>query len=148
MFIFRLQKALEYRIEEEERLKKEFLLKKNTLDTEKEKLHLLELEILKTIEKFNGLRFGILNPLNLKNYEAYLKKIKSDKEKQNKLVENCRRILEEAKEAFIEARKEKKILEKLKEKKYELYKQQEMKKEQKFIDELSNSMYNRRNFNG
>jgi len=48
----------------------------------------------------------------------------------------------------VEARKERKILEKLKEKKHEIYKQEELKKEQKFIDELSNSMYNRRNLNG
>ena len=36
MFIFRLQKALEHREDEEDRLKKEFLLKKNRLDQEKE----------------------------------------------------------------------------------------------------------------
>lgn len=148
MFVFRLQKALEYRIEEEEKFKKEFLLKKNTLDLEKEKLHLAELEIVNTIHKFNDLRKGTLNALSLKNYESYLKKIKDNKLKQEKVVENWKRIVEEAKEVFIEARKEKKILEKLKEKKYEIYKQDELKKEQKFVDELSNSMYNRRNFNG
>lgn len=148
MFIFRLQKALEYRIEEEEKFKKEFLLKKNTLDLEKEKLHLAELEIVNTIHKFNDLRKGSLNAFSLRNYESYLKTIKDNKAKQEKTVENWRRIVEEAKDVFIEARKEKKILEKLKEKKYEIYKEDLLKNEQKFIDELSNSMYNRRNFNG
>jgi CopA family copper-resistance protein len=70
MFVFRLQKALEYRIEEEEKFKKEFLLKKNTLDLEKEKLHLAELEIVNTIHKFNDLRRGTLNALSLKNQDS------------------------------------------------------------------------------
>ena len=44
----------------------------------------------------------------------------------------------------IKARKEKKILEKLKQKKLDIYKLEKLKEEQKFIDEVSNSMYNNR----
>lgn len=148
MFVFRLEKALEHRAEEEERIKREFLLKKNRLDSEKEVLSQKIKLINETIHQFNELRYGTLNAISLRNYEIYLKKIKNEKIKQDEVVEQCRKITEEAKDAFIEARKEKKVLEKLKEKKYEVYKQEELKKEQKFIDELSNSMYNRRNVNG
>jgi len=148
MFKFRLQKALEHRVEEEDRLKKEFLLKKNRLDSEKEILLQKEKLIEETIHKFNSIRMGNLNPMSLRNYETYLKKIKEEKVEQEKNVEQWRKITEEAKDCFVEARKERKILEKLKEKKHEIYKQEELKKEQKFIDELSNSMYNRRNLNG
>lgn len=148
MFVFRLEKALEHRAEEEERLKKEFLLKKNRLDNEKEILRRKEKLIEETIHKFNDLRFGILNPISLRNYEIYLKRLKNEKTEQIAVVEHWREITEEAKDVFVEARKEKKVLEKLREKKLEIYKQEEIKKEQKFIDELSNSMYNRRNSNG
>lgn len=148
MFKFRLQKALEHRVEEEDRLKKEFLLKKNRLDSEKEILLQKEKLIEETIHKFNSIRMGNLNPMSLRNYETYLKKIKEEKVEQEKNVEQWRKITEEAKDCFVEARKERKILEKLKEKKHEIYKQEELKEEQKFIDELSNSMYNRRNLNG
>lgn len=148
MFKFRLQKALEHRVEEEDRLKKEFLVKKNRLDSEKEILLQKEKLIEETIHKFNSIRMGSLNALSLRNYETYLKKIKQEKLVQEEVLDQWRKITEEAKELFVEARKERKILEKLKEKKHEIYKQEELKNEQKFIDELSNSMYNRRNLNG
>jgi len=144
MFIFRLQKALEHREEEEDRLKKEFLLKKNRLDQEKEILVEINELIDNTIHQFNSLRVGNLNPISLKNYETYLKKIKKDKSTQEGVVSEWRRITEQAKDKFIEGRKEKKVLEKLKEKKLEIYKLEKIKEEQKFIDELSNSMYNNR----
>lgn len=144
MFVFRLQKALEHREEEEDRLKKEFLLKKNRLDQEKEILVEINELIDKTIHQFNSLRVGNLNPISLKNYETYLKKIKNDKNTQEGIVSEWRRVTEQAKDKFIEGRKEKKVLEKLKEKKLEIYKLEKIKEEQKFIDELSNSMYNNR----
>lgn len=144
MFIFRLQKALEHREEEEDRLKKEFLLKKNRLDQEKEILVEINELIDNTIHQFNSLRVGNINPISLKNYETYLKKIKKDKSTQEGVVSEWRRITEQAKDKFIEGRKEKKVLEKLKEKKLEIYKLEKIKEEQKFIDELSNSMYNNR----
>lgn len=148
MFIFRLQKALEHRVDEEDRFKKEFLLKKNRLDLEKEILIQKNALIDETVHNFNSLRVGNLDPRQLVNYESYLKKIKNDKTIQIGVVEEWRRVTEQAKDDFVEARKERKVLEKLKEKKYELYKLEEIKNEQKFIDELSNSMYNRRNING
>lgn len=148
MFIFRLQKALEHRVDEEDRLKKEFLLKKNRLDLEKEILLKKSILIDETIHNFDNIRKGNINPSQLVNYETYLKKIKNDKIIQEGIVEEWRRVTEQAKDNFVEARKERKVLEKLKEKKYELYKLEQIKNEQKFIDELSNSMYNRRNING
>lgn len=144
MFVFRLQKALEHREEEEDKLKKEFLLKKNRLDQEKEKLIEANDLINKTIHEFNNIRMGKLNPISLKNYETYLKKIKNDKQIQEGVVREWHRLTEQAKDNFVEGRKERKVLEKLKEKKLEIYKLEKIKEEQKFIDELSNSMYNNR----
>ena len=113
MFIFRLQKALEHREDEEDRLKKEFLLKKNRLDQEKEILVEASKLIDKTIHEFNSLRTGTLNPISLKNYETYLKKIKRDKKNQEGIVSEWHRLTEQAKDNFVEGRKEKKVLEKL-----------------------------------
>ena len=144
MFIFRLQKALDHREEEEDRLRKEFLLKKNRLDQEKEVLNEIIQLIDVTIHKFNSIRMGNLNPVSLKNYESYLKKIKNDKTVQEGIIREWHRLTEQAKDNLIEARKEKKILEKLKQKKLDIYKLEKLKEEQKFIDELSNSMYNNR----
>jgi flagellar FliJ protein len=121
-----------------------FLLKKNRLDQEKEILVEASKLIDKTIHEFNSLRTGTLNPISLKNYETYLKKIKRDKKNQEGIVSEWHRLTERAKDNFVEGRKEKKVLEKLKEKKLEIYRLEKIKEEQKFIDELSNSMYNNR----
>lgn len=149
MFVFKLQKALDNRIESEDEAKRNFLMKKNELDQEKQRLEEIELLILETLEKYKKLKEGTLNLISLKNYENYLKKIKLERTHQEFVVKNCHEALEELKELFIEARKERKMLEKLKEKKKEVYDEELIKEEQKFMEEISNSMYNnRRNADG
>ena len=68
MFVFKLQKALDNRIESEDEAKRNFLMKKNELDQEKQRLEEIELLILETLEKYKKLKEGTLNIISLKNY--------------------------------------------------------------------------------
>mgnify|MGYP000405511179 FL=1 len=56
MFVFKLQKALDNRIESEDEAKRNFLMKKNELDQEKQRLEEIELLILETLEKYKKLK--------------------------------------------------------------------------------------------
>lgn len=144
MFKFKLQKALEIKEKEEEEKRIELLEKQKILERELGKLSEIEDEITKTLDSYSMSKNGSLDINTMLSYENFLKKLKGNKESQIEIVELYKNRVEECKENFLEARKDKKIFEKLKEKSYEKYMEESLREEQKFIDELSSNMYNRR----
>ncbi len=77
------------------------------------------------------------NIRSLKIYSDYLKDISNDIKKQEKLISKINKELLEAKEELMEAMKEKKTLEKLKEKGYNEFIKESNKDEDKLIDSLN-----------
>lgn len=144
MFKFKLQKALEIKEKEEEEKRIELLEKQKILERELGKLSEIEDEITKTLDSYSMSKNGSLDINTMLSYENFLKKLKGNKESQVEVVKLYKNKVEECKENFLEARKDKKIFEKLKEKSYEKYMEESLREEQKFIDELSSNMYNRR----
>jgi len=144
MFKFKLQKALEVKEREEDKIKKELSENLEILKIEENKLESINIEIENTMISYSEIKKGILNISLMNSFEIFLRKLKVDKEKQVNNLISLEEKIQEIKDKFLEIRKEKKIFEKLKEKTYEKYLVEEIKKEQKFIDELSNTMYNRR----
>lgn len=144
MFKFKFQKALEVKEKEEDEKRINFLEKKNLLEREEKKLEKIRVKIHETLVSYEKTKQGRLDINTMNSYEAYIKSLKDKKSEQRELVELVEKRLEESKEEYFEARKERKVFEKLKEKSYEKYREKVLKEEQKFIDELSTSMFNRR----
>lgn len=144
MFKFKLQKALDIKIQEEDLKRKELTDKQQLLENEKEKLNQINNKIIEMIHSYSKNKTGSLNIALMNSYENFIRKLKLEKEDQIDIVDLVEKKVEEAKNMFLEVRKERKIFEKLKEKRYENFMKEELKKEQNFIDELSTSIFNRR----
>ena len=144
MFKFKFQKALDYKLELEENAKhilhekiEEENIEKKKLEgiIEKERVFLIEYEKIKT---------GRLDLNKLKEYQNYLEVIEKEKKIQGEILEKLSLEVKKAEENYFEARKERKIFDRLKEKSEEEYKIEEIKKEQNVMDEISNNIFNRR----
>ena len=82
-----------------------------------------------------------LNVQEIRQMEQGLKVLGEYEKQQIKMVEQRQRELNLAREKLYEARKERKTFEKLKEKAFQLFLEEENKKEQKEIDELVSYRY-------
>jgi len=100
-----------------------------------------EENVLNQIEKtresiLNNKNQDIINIANLRMYNNYLKKIDLDIEEQKELVEVSRQQMEKSQKELVEAMKDKKVFEKLKEKDLKEFLKEEKKIEDKVIDEI------------
>lgn len=132
---FKLEKVLKYK-KDIESVKKGVLGNiSNKLDMEEDKLI-----------NYNEQRNELINEKNviqkktdirsLKSYNNYLENITKDIKKQEKLIDNINFELENAKKELLKAVKEKKTLEKLKEKGSNQFVKEMEKKQEKLIDNI------------
>lgn len=77
-----------------------------------------------------------VNVGTLRMYNDYLNKICQDIDHQKIVVEKCKKTMEETQEKLVEAMKEKKMFEKLREKEYGEFMEEEKRQEAKVIDEI------------
>ena len=144
MFKFKFQKALDYKLELEENAKHILHEKIEEENIEKKKLEgIIEKERVFLIE-YEKIKRGILDLNKLKEYQNYLEVIEKEKKIQGEILEKLSLEVKKAEENYFEARKERKIFDRLKEKSEEEYKIEEIKKEQNVMDEISNNIFNRR----
>ncbi|MGI6144357.1 MAG: flagellar export protein FliJ [Peptococcia bacterium] len=97
----------------------------------------LEAKIAKLESDFSAVLEGAISSEIVKLYNNYLVHQQEALELQEQLILEKKKNLEEAREKFIQAMKERKIMDKLKEKQYIRYQQEQGKKEQNFQDELA-----------
>jgi flagellar FliJ protein len=139
-FKFRLQSVLEYK-ETVERSKQEECGKiKKELDEEEAKLKAL----INHKEKLNSERNNILEKTTINNLQAYnnfMSTVANKLKNQEKNVDNKKEELNKARAKLIEAVREVKAIEKLKDKKYQEYNYTVKKDEEKQIDQLINFNY-------
>lgn len=140
-FKFKLQKVLDYRkIKEEEKkrelsaLLKEYNKQAEILNSLREKQAGLFLE-LKNLQKEE------LNITQILFYYFYLQNLSSRIKKQIQLLEELDGKIVQKREEVIQASKERKIMEKLKERKYREFVYFLDRAEQIFLDEISNSAF-------
>ncbi|HEX2947138.1 MAG TPA: flagellar export protein FliJ [Clostridia bacterium] len=134
-FSFRLQPVLNIKLQTEDNLKNELGKAIQQLELEKRKLSDLENELGGLIEDFNRKtkKTTVRKLIEVKEYLSLLdSKIKQQKENVNLAMLNVDKIREE----LLKAVKERKILEKLREKKFEEYQLEQKKLEQKTNDEI------------
>ena len=141
-FQFRLQKLLEIREYKEKQVKNELAgaERKKYLLVEKKEKYLKEdhdarkkmrLEENKkefTVERFN-------------QYQQYFKRLKAGMKAQDKLINLADEEVKLINDKLIQARKEKRILERLKEKKLKKYMYEVQREEQNFFDEVGNNSF-------
>lgn len=134
-FTFRLQPVLNIRNQQEENLKNEMGKAIQKLEEEKQKLHSLEDKESQIVDEFNKKtkKTTVKSLLQFNDYIGFLKSdIMTQKENVNKAAVNVDKVREE----LIKAVKNRKIMDKLKEKKKEEYVQEEKKLEHKTNDEI------------
>lgn len=134
-FTFRLQPVLNIRNQQEENLKNEMGKAIQKLEAEKQKLHSLEDKESQIVDEFNKKtkKTTVKSLLQFNDYIGFLKsEIMTQKENVNKAAVNVDKVREE----LIKAVKNRKIMDKLKEKKKEEYVQEEKKLEHKANDEI------------
>ena len=140
-FRYSMQSILDYRrdLEEEEKLKfaqaqKEYLKQKEILEGVERKLD----------DAFSARIKKKYRIHELKNLSEYIHLLKERKDMKKKRVEESERNLEIKRQQLISAQKDRKIMEKHKEKAYEQYNTELNQEEQKIIDELALYSYYRR----
>ncbi len=134
-YTFKLEKILNYK-EDIENVKKGVLGNiNNKLNKEEEKLIIYNQQKEILINKRNELQVKT-DIRSLKLYNNHLSDISKDIKKQEELIHQINIKLDCAKQELLEAVKEKKTLEKLKEKDYSQFIAEEDKKQEKIIDNI------------
>lgn len=142
-FAFKLQPLLNIKEQMEEQLKNELGKAIGKLEAEKGIHRQLEQQQEEYIaaagsEASQGVRVD-----KLKEYSAYIVFLKKKMEKQKENIKLAQINVDNYREQLISVVQEKEMLEKLKEKKYREYLEEQQKMEQKLIDEVVSFKYNK-----
>jgi flagellar FliJ protein len=97
----------------------------------------LEAKIAKLESDFSAVLDGVISSEKVKLYKNYIVYQQNLLALQEQLILEKRENLDEAREKLIQAMKERKVMDKLKEKQHFRYQQEQGKKEQNFQDELA-----------
>lgn len=132
-FSFRLQRVLDIREQIRDELRQELVRKNHERDDELQVLARLEQESLQ-IKIEEG---GTYSASELVMFGAYSVRLKQLMEQQQQRVAAAIKQVEEVKERYIEASKEAKALEMLRQKRREEYTEQQLKEDGRQLDELA-----------
>lgn len=142
MFQFKLQSVLSYRQQIEDVCQQEFAQSKKAWEKEKEKLeHYFSLWKTCLDEWRARQRDGVII-LELELYQRYMLRLREEIRRQAEIVREYMRILDEKREILLNAQKDKKMMEKLREYHHAEYKKNELKKETKFLDAIATQRFN------
>ncbi|MDR7869598.1 MAG: flagellar export protein FliJ [Tissierellaceae bacterium] len=130
---FSLEKVLEWRVDNEKIVAKSFSILQSELQYQKTALNNLMLEDENIKKKVLKLR----NIHDLKHQYSYKQSVERKIEQQLDLIDKTNTELEKLRLELLEAQKNRKIMEKLKEKDYISYKEELIYKEQKELDEMA-----------
>ena len=135
-FNFKLESVLHLREKLEDAKKNEFGAAIRALEEEKAKLAALEQEQLDTIESFRQSINEGIEPEDIHNHNNYLAKLKFLIKQQHIAIKKAEAFVEIKRLELVEAMRDRKSLDKLKENKYEEFIAEEKQAEQKIIDEV------------
>ena len=140
-FIFKLQSVLNIKQQQEDNKKNELGKAIQSLEAEKQILNGLESSLADTVREFNE-KAKKTTVHKLIEFNEYLSLLNSKIKSQKENVNNAALYVDKVREELVMAVKERKILEKLKEKKHEEYIIEQKKLEQKTNDEIVSYNYN------
>ncbi len=142
-FIFNMQGLLNIKEKLEEQSKTEYGKALTRLEQEKSILLNLKNKKQENILSFRESINKGVKPNYIDNINKYISFIDKKIEEQMENINKAKEIVEEKRLALLEAMKERKVLETLKEKEKENYFKEELKNEQKIIDEIVSYKYNK-----
>ncbi|HOA55435.1 MAG: flagellar export protein FliJ [Acetivibrionales bacterium] len=140
-FIFKLQSVLNLRKQKEDNIKNELGIAIQRLEQEKRRLSELENTLDATVREFNE-KTRKTTVHELIEYNEYLSLLNSRIKSQKDNVNNAAQYVDKVREELVKAVKDRKILEKLKERHYEEFLLEQKKLEQKTNDEIVSYNYN------
>lgn len=140
-FIFKLQSVLNLRKQKEDSIKNELANATRKLEAEKRKLSELETMLEDTVREFNE-RTKKTTVHELIEFNEYLSLLNSRIKTQKENVNNAAQYVDKVREELVKAVKERKILEKLRERQFEEFLLEQKKLEQKTNDEIVSYNYN------
>lgn len=141
-FVFKLQSFLNIKEKIEEQKRTEYGKAVSNLENEKLALQKIFENKNKTITSMQENINLNVNSITLKNFNDYLIFLDKEAIRQKKVIEEEKVKVEQARLELVEAIKQKKTIETLKEKHKEEYLKEELKKEQQIIDEIVSFKYN------
>ena len=141
-FVFKLQKVLDVKTHKEEAIRNELQVLNYRIHHEDARLKNMKEEFEKTLNEFKDVQEQRLFIEELRYYQVYFAKIKIDIQNQLQKIEDLKQELETVRNRYIEASKEKKILEKLKDRDFDRFKDMMEKVEQGILDEIGINTFN------
>jgi flagellar FliJ protein len=133
-FTFRLQKVLDHRIDVEDTKKDEFVKSRMEYIKQQEHLESLKQEIARTNKIKPKKSTNIFSYITMNNYKTALNE---KTEIQEKRVDIYRESMNQKKEEFLESKRDRKVIEKLKDKAHNEFTIDQNKSEQKQNDEFA-----------
>lgn len=147
-FKFSLQTLLSLKEQLEKSAKNDLGLAIQTLEKEKAKLASLDAGISHLTEEYRSAAMGAVDPARIREIKAYLETQYKARDKQKGVIKSCQENVDKIREKVVSLMKERKVLEKLKEKERERFMKEEELKERKITDELVSYKESLKNDNG
>ena len=144
MYRFNLEPVLNHRRLVEETLQKDLAILKISLIDENERLITYEESRVQLLEELQQIQKEGTTTSDILLYLPFIEQVSKDIEKQKKRVLELEKQVEQNLKDLLEAIKNKKALQKLKEKAFKTYNQKLIKNEQDFLNEVAVSQFNRR----
>ena len=141
---FNLEPVLNHRRLIEETLQKDLSILKISLIDENEKLLTYEESRVKLLGELQQIQKEGTTTSDILLYLPFIEQVSKDIERQKKKVLELEKKVEQNLKDLLEATKNKKALQKLKEKAFKTYNQKLIKNEQEFLNEVAVSQFNRR----
>ena len=141
---FNLEPVLNHRRLVEETLQKDLAILKISLIDENERLITYEESRVKLLEELQQIQKEGTTTSDILLYLPFIEQVSKDIERQKKKVLELEKKVEQNLKDLLEATKNKKALQKLKEKAFKTYNQKLIKNEQDFLNEVAVSQFNRR----
>ena len=134
---FELERVLVYRREMEKLRKQEFAAAKQGLEQANQELQREEELVEQLNQEFQRCQQDIGCIDDIRVYSAFFARKREEIKQHKDRIEQLDQIMNEKRSELMEASKDKKVLESLKEKKAEEFKQEMATKERNFLDEIS-----------
>lgn len=137
MFVFKLQAVLDTKKILEERKLTEFSEKKNQLNEEKKVLNTIQQERILLVDQLRDSQHLIRHMRDIELQITYIDVCKEKEKKQKKVIDGVTKEVEERRIALMEAMKERKVMENLKDRDMEEFKASEVMQERITTDETA-----------
>ena len=135
-FKFRLQKVADTKARQEKQKSVELANLFMELETEKQALQNLNFELESVQQEVFGKTVTGAPAKEILEYQRYIEKLQQDIRAQQQRILNLEEKVEQVQAELLKINKEKKILDRLREKRYLKYLQEQSREEQKLLDEM------------